>query len=412
MPLDTPPPPNSSRPPGADELDEDAERDPPPPPPPPPAKPGTTRGAGVSTDEDRGRIFPCEQCGADLVYDPGSQGLACTFCGHERAIAHDGTEVVAEQDLRARLRDIADGRRSRHGAAQQADLHEIRCDACGANVVFQGTLTSKLCCFCASPLQSAERMADPDRIPVDGVLPSRITREHARERMKQWVGSRRLRPGDFTPNNVSGRFESVYLPYWTFDSHAFTRYTGMRGDHYYVTVGSGKNRRRVRRTRWRPAAGTLRRFFDDVLVVAEHGVHRKLVEKLEPWPLGDLVPFDPQHLAGHLARTYEVELDEGFGEALARMREAIEHDVRRDIGGDTQRITSMNVTHDPVTYKHILLPVWLVAYRYRDKVYQLVVNATTGEVHGERPWSWWKITALIVLGLAIAGGIAWFASQR
>ena len=60
-----------------------------------------------------------------------------------------------------------------------------------------------------------------------------------------------------------------------------------------------------------------------------------------------------------------------------------------------------------VTFKHILLPVWLVAYRFRGRTYRFVVNARTGRVQGERPWSAWKIALAVILGAAFAGGIGY-----
>jgi len=185
----------------------------------------------------------------------------------------------------------------------------------------------------------------------------------------------------------------------------------MRGDHYWVTVGSGKNRRRVRRTRWRPVSGRFERFFDDVLVLASEGQHRALVRGLEPWPLAETRPFDRRFLAGFLARTYDVELADGFDLARDRIDEALRADVRRRIGGDEQRVTHMRSTYEPVTYKHLLLPLWLLAYRWGDRTFQVVVNARTGEVQGERPWSWVKITLAVLAGLAVVGGIVWLRSR-
>jgi len=79
--------------------------------------------------------------------------------------------------------------------------------------------------------------------------------------------------------------------------------------------------------------------------------------------------------------------------------------VRRDIGGDHQRVHSVRTQYSNVTFKHILLPIWLSAYRYRDKAYRFLINARTGEVQGERPWSWVKITAAVLVTIGIIAGI-------
>ena len=243
------------------------------------------------------------------------------------------------------------------------------------------------------------------RIPVDGVLPFQIDHDHAKQNLTQWVNSRWFAPNQFRKNGAEGKFNGVYLSYFTFDSMTLTAYTGRRGEHYYVTVGTGKNRRTERRTRWYPASGSFQRFFDDVLVLANTGLRRDFMLELEPWPLLKVVPFDQQMLAGLMARTYDIELDDCFVDGKQRIDAAIHAEVRQRIGGDTQVVSSVNSRYDAVTYKHLLLPVWLLAYKYHNKTYQVFINAATGEVQGERPYSIWKILLTILLGVAVAGGI-------
>jgi len=107
-------------------------------------------------------------------------------------------------------------------------------------------------------------------------------------------------------------------------------------------------------------------------------------------------------LVAYLARTYETKLDAGFFAAKQRIEAVIETDIRRHIGGDTQRIRSIHARYDAITFKHLLLTVWLLAYRYNENIYQVVVNAGTGEVQGDRPYSWTKITLAILAGAVIA----------
>ncbi len=361
----------------------------------------TSTTVGTTTDEGRGRMFPCEGCGADFEFHIGQQKLKCPYCGFEKAIVLAEDAAIVERDFRAALARLAELREK--GATTIADLNEVRCGSCGSNVVFRGTLTSTECAFCGSPIQRDKVHSASNRVPVDGVLPFQVDQQRAKSNLADWVRSRWFAPNEFRKRGVEGRFNGVYLPYWTFDSHTFNRYRGERGEHYYVTVGSGKNRRTERRTRWYPASGQFERFFDDVLVVAAAGLPRKIMINLEPWPLHKCLPFTQQALAGFFAQTYDVELDKGFVDGKQRIDEAIHADVRRRIGGDEQRVHSIQSTYDPITYKHLLLPVWLLAYRYKDKTYRVVVNAGTGEVQGERPYSWVKIMLAVLGGLVAAG---------
>ncbi len=358
---------------------------------------------GQEVDDGRGRIFPCEECGADVEFHIGTQRLKCPYCGHETVIDVPEHAELQEQDFRAMLAKLEE----LHTAEVPADpeQNEIRCESCGAGVVFYGTLTSSFCPYCGSPIQREHVHSAGKRIPVDGLLPFRIPKETAQTNLVAWVRSRWFAPNEFLKRGAEGKFNGIYLPFWTYDALTANRYTGQRGEHYYVTVGTGKDQRTERRTRWYPAAGAFQRFFDDLLVVAARGVRDNLIDSLEPWPLAKSTPFKQEYLAGFLARTYDVPLDEGFVEARARIDAAIESEVRQRIGGDEQRVDSIDTRYGAISFKHLLLPVWLLAYRHHNKAYQVVINAVTGEVQGERPYSWVKITLFSLFVAAVIGAV-------
>jgi DNA-directed RNA polymerase subunit RPC12/RpoP len=385
------------------------------PPPPPDAGAVDSKGAGRTIDDGKARVFPCEGCGADLEFNIGVQHMKCPYCGYEKEIEISEDAEIVEQDFHdmlARLSEMRLQKREKEADGDgEDDTNEIRCSACGGTVVFVGSLTSSECPYCASPIQLENVHDAEDRIPVDGVLPFLIDLKVAKTNLGEWVQSRWFAPNEFRRRGVDGKFNGVYLPYWTFDTFTANHYVGQRGEHYTVTVGSGDKKRTETRTRWYPASGAFQRFFDDVLVLATEGLPRKLMQALEPWPLHECKPFAKELLAGYLARTYEVELDGGFSEAKQRIDGAIEQEVRKRIGGDEQRIHSINTRYDALTFKHLLLPVWLLAYRYNEKPYQVMINAGTGEVQGERPYSWVKITLAVVAGLAVIGTAVYFFQQ-
>lgn len=408
---------------------------PPPPPPLPPAFPASvpideqqmddandahlprfeadTQRAGSTFDEGRGRMFPCENCGADLQFSIGVQSLACPYCGHVREITLPSDAEVIEQDFHQMLEKLQQwreaGKRGRDTAESDAtvadaEVRELHCSSCGGSIVFTGTLTSTHCPYCNSPVQlETAHQYDDTRISVDGVLPFQIDRNRAQSNLKAWVDSRWFAPGSFRKQGASGKFNGIYLSYFTFDTMTSNAYSGQRGEYYYVTVGSGKNKRRERRTRWYPAAGTFQRFFDDVLVLANTGLRRDFMLALEPWPMQKVVPFNQQMLAGFLAKTYDIDLDQCFDDAKSRIDAAIHTEVRQRIGGDTQRVHSIRSRYEAITFKHVLLPTWLMAYQFNNKSYQVFINAATGEVQGERPYSAWKIAFAVLCGLITAG---------
>ncbi|MEM1276860.1 MAG: hypothetical protein AAGH74_10050, partial [Pseudomonadota bacterium] len=131
------------------------------------------------------------------------------------------------------------------------------------------------------------------------------------------------------------------------------------------------------------------------------------------WDLSALEPYREVYLAGFRAEAPTVSLTQGFDRAERTMDAILRRDIRFDIGGDEQRISHMSSRYDAITFKHILLPVWLAAYRWKNQPYRVVINGRTGQVSGERPYSAWKIAIAVVLGIAVAGAIGYaFALQQ
>ena len=373
----------------------------------------STSPPGEAIDAGRGRIFPCERCGADLEFSIGQQSLQCPYCGAVKQIELRDDAPIVERDYMAMLVRLKELREHGQDEDEQAENeHAIRCDSCGGEVIFQGTLTSTHCPYCASPLQRDKIHDAPSRIPVDGVLPFLVPEQSAAQGLRDWVRSLWWAPNEFLRQGANGKFNGIYLPYFTYDALTFTRYAGQRGDYYYVTVGEGNNQRQERRTRWSFTDGAFQRFFDDELVIAARHHSESLVRSLEPWPLDKCIPFTQQVLAGFFARTYDVPLEDGFKVAKQRMESALSQDVRNRIGGDVQNVTSQQTKYSAITYKHLLLPVWLMAYRYHDKVYRVMINAVTGEVSGERPYSIVKIAIAVLCGMAMVFGLWALSSAR
>lgn len=403
---------------------DDHEHDlPPPPPPPPPPQAGPPplpddTAAPAETDEsddvdeirrramlhatEQTRTYPCHQCGGELVFAIGKQKLECPHCGNVQDIDEGDGAVVAEQDFRAAIEALRSGAIG-HDDANVAGDKEVVCQNCGGHTTFNGSLTATRCPYCATPIQRDDVHDAPARLPVDGVLPFQIDQKTAKSAIDDWIDSRWFAPSEFKKYSTTGSFTSVYAAYFTYDALTTTKYRGQRGDNYTVTVGSGENRRTETRTRWTPAAGVVRDTFDDLPVLANEGFERRRIEALEPWPTADAKGFSAEYIAGHLCRTYDHDVEECFGPAKQRMDQEIQQTVRRDIGGDKQRISSMSVQYDHLSYKHLLLPIWLLTVIYEQKPFQVFINGITGEVQGQRPWSKVKIAVAVVFALVLIG---------
>lgn len=346
--------------------------------------------------------FPCGQCGAQLRFTPGQKRLTCQYCGHEQDIpysAEDRARALEPLDLAAALAN-------RLPPEAIEETRVLNCDTCGAQVEFDPAEHARQCPFCASPV-----VADTGihrHIKPAAVLPFRLTEREAHAAMNRWLRGLWFAPSGLQQYaRTDRRLDGLYVPYWAFDAFTETRYTGERGDAYYETRTVNGRTERVRRIRWRPVRGLVRRQFHDVLAMAARSLPPAYIRNLEPWLLGELSPYQPEFLSGFRAEGYTIDLPEGHAEAVRRMDEMIRQDIRRDIGGDEQRIHSVDTRRSEEKVKHILLPIWMAAYRYRGRAYRFVVNGQTGKVQGERPWSLWKILGAVAAVVAVVAGYVW-----
>jgi hypothetical protein len=180
-----------------------------------------------------------------------------------------------------------------------------------------------------------------------------------------------------------------------------------------VSVPDGRGgTRSEQRTRWEPASGERTGAYDDVLVCGSKGVDPKLLPKVEPFGLDGLAAYRAEYLAGWLAEEYVVDLPEGWAVARERINAMERSACARDVPGDTQSSLRVWTQHHDVTWKHVLLPMFVATYRYAEKTYKFLVNGQTGKVCGTRPVSRWRVAAAIVLGAALVGAAVWFFGFR
>lgn len=389
-----------------------------------------------STTEFR---YPCDNCGASLQFSPGQQKLKCPYCGHMQEISPGVTRAPGRKPdtpegpvgpwgravqwdaghKAPELREIPlqNGLRIDRESDLTETLRTMSCPNCGAKIEITSDQTASLCPFCATPV--VMDTGQTRQLKPQGVLPFQITEAQAKEQLERWLKGLWFAPSGLTAYARRGRrMSGVYSPFWTFDADTRSAYTGERGDIYYetqwVTMNvNGKTQRspqQVQKVRWSRRSGQVARHFNDVLILASTSLPRAMTDGLAPWDLSSVMQYTPEYLSGFTSEGYTVALADGHVSARDQMSNVIQMDVRRDIGGNMQRIHSLDTDYSAETFKHILLPVWTAAYRYNNKSYRFVVNGQSGRVQGERPWSVWKI-ALAVIAVLLAVALFMAATQ-
>ena len=337
------------------------------------------------------KTFPCGGCGAKLSFAPGTRSLKCEFCGTGNAIA--------ENDARVEELDFEEFLKGLEGREETVEDEVVKCEKCGAEQQLPDHHFAAHCTFCSSPVVSksyARRHVKPKAI-----VPFQVDRQRAQEAFRRWVQGLWLAPKELKRYAQSdAAMTGMYLPYWTYDCATDSTYEGERGEDYYTTETyreQGATRtRRVKHTRWHPASGRVEAFHDDVLVLASQSLPPRLRGAAAEWDLKALVPYQPEFVSGYRAEAYQVGLREGYPLAKQKIDAQVMSLIRRQIGGDQQRVRQVSTQYADVRFKHVLLPVWISAYRFRDKTFRFLVNGQTGDVAGESPLSWFKVTWLVV----------------
>ncbi len=348
--------------------------------------------------------FTCPACGGEAQWNPAKNALVCAFCGTvSPATLPTAGGPIQENDLVTALRNVDDSDRG-----WETEKKSVKCQSCQAISVFDPARVSQRCDFCGSTaLVAYDQVKAPIR--PESLLEFKVAETKVREDIRQWYQSRFWAPRALKSRALTDTVHGIYLPYWTFDAQVHADWRAEAGYHYYVTENytdsDGKSAtRQVQRTRWEPAWGQLDHFFDDALVPASKGVQPDLLRQIEPFPTtSDLKPYDPAFLSGWVVEQYQIDLTAASEQSRENMESEMRNLCSSAVPGDTQRNLQVSSNYSGQTFKHILVPVWLLSYTYGSTSYQVVINGYTGTIAGKYPLSWFKIALAVLLALIVAG---------
>jgi len=350
----------------------------------------------AATEASQKVDFPCSNCGAKTTWDPAADMLACEYCGTKTAVPRgEGTIVErALEDAGSAVRGLG------------VELRAARCGNCGATVCYSTSSTAESCVYCGSSNVLAQE-ANRNALRPESLVPLDLSRAEVEQRFKKWIRGLWFRPSEL---KKAKDFDAVgiYVPFWTFDCRVHSDWSADAGHYYYVTVPkmvmvNGKMRMRMvqeRRIRWVPAFGRRDDAYDDDLVCGSK-LSPELMQKLGGFETRALVPYKPEYLAGWRAEEYQLDLEQGWQRSQEAVVESQKSRCAGDVPGDTHRNLRVQNTISGIRWKHVLLPVWSLQYRFRGETYTVLVNGQSGSVAGKAPISWAKV-ALFVVGVGMA----------
>ena len=355
--------------------------------------------------------FKCNQCGSDLDYAIGLHSLKCVSCGAVDPIENAPLSMSLVHDYEQAVNHIS-------YFDPQSVMHELHCENCGASFVLPENVHSEECPYCDLNVVVP---VDKDRhLAPDGLLPFAIKQHEAEASFKKWLHGLWFAPSSLKRKAIQAQgIVGSYMPLWAFDAQVDSTYTGQRGDNYTTTmqVPSKVNGRIVMKTKtvvkikWRYRSGRVYNQFDDVVVLGGYSLPVKFQSFLSDWNMQETQSYNEKYLSGFRSELYQVSLPDGLKAAKQVMQSTIRQSVRRDIGGDHQRIHNIDSSYHAIGFKLLLAPMWISAFNYKNKTYRYVINGQNGNAHGERPWSVYKIIGAVAL-LATLAGVVYLISQQ
>ena len=340
------------------------------------------------TEIDQVVSYACPNCGANTAYDVSAGGIACEYCGHVAPVAAAHVGKSAE-DFEFTLETLSQARQG--WGTQRQVLH---CDSCGAELSLPAGGLTNTCAFCAS--NQVNVITSPEQtLRPRFLIPFKVPPEKTASLASDWMGKGWFHPDALTGNAKVRRFFGVYLPFWTFNAHVDTRWraeVGYQQSERHYNAGQKRWETRTR-TVWKWENGQVALDIENLLVpgsAPQHLSHR-ILKQLYPFQMADLVAYAPDFLAGWQAQAYETTLTEAWESGKKEIREEAKKACYNRMSSSQVRNFSMSADFADESWRYILLPVYLAAYRYEGKVFQVMINGQSGVVAGSKPVAWWKV---------------------
>lgn len=346
----------------------------------------------TNTKEETDR--KCPQCGGVMDFHPASGNLKCPYCDYEEAIKREEDSPKKAEEL--------DFTKAEHTANRNWGIatKTVLCKACGAESIYDLQQTSAVCPFCGS--NQVMDAADEDTIAPGGVVPFSIDDKEAAHLFHLWIKKKWFCPKLAKESAKPRSFKGIYLPYWTFDADTFSSYQGEYGIDRTVKDREG-NQKTV--TDWHHTHGTHQEFINDALVLASTKHDLSMLRNIEPFDTENNKSYKPEYIAGFVAERYSIGLKDAWGKAQSiiknTLRKNISGKIERQHHADRVRNLNMTVNYSNITYKHLLLPIWISTFKYNDKIYQFMVNGQTGKIAGKTPLSIPKIIITVIAVIAL-----------
>ena len=354
-------------------------------------------------------LMPCSACGTPRQF--GSR--FCVSCGvpfetPDRVVLGERQKGSSEVSANTTTKSSDGGSISVKTQSIEASgsTRTFRCENCGSEVDAPREQLSLRCPFCDSAYVAELPLDQRTSQHPEFIIGFEVSREKAQESFFQWIGKNGFfRPGDLVTKAATEKQQGVYIPFWHFSVKATSEWSAQIGEHWYRTEtytvknSEGKTEvrtRTVQETEWWPLSGIYRKYYSGYMVSASKGLSQAEALAIQPYQLNSMMRYRPMYLAGWMSEEYSVSREEALAVTQQEFRARERNAISRFLPGDIQSGLTVHTELEVGGSDLILLPIHVLSYRYGDKIYRFLVNGQTGKMHGEKPWSSSRITAVVV----------------
>ena len=324
----------------------------------------------------------CPKCGAPLTFLPGHSHVTCEFCDAKISIAEMDALFAQKQEKAvdaAEKKEVQWNTENVSGTwddAETAHMMIQTCSSCGAELVSDGNTMATECAYCGSPNMIPRRF--DGMLRPDLIIPFKKTKEEAVAALTEFYKGKRLLPKEFTSENRIKEIQSMYVPFWLFDSKVRASAT-FRAENDSVHETSDEI---ITETSHYSCERSGEMTFRGIPVDASKRMDDKYMDSIEPFDYSELRPFSAAYFTGHLADKFDVDVKESLPRADTRLTASVIHALSKTVSGYTCTAPSgsSKIRKQSGDVRYAMMPVWILTTNYQGKPYTFMMNGQTGKV--------------------------------
>jgi len=303
----------------------------------------------------------CPKCDAVLKFNIEGQNFKCEYCRSEFNLEDLNVDKLSEENS-----DV------------QIDVYT--CSNCGAEIIADINTSATSCIYCKNTAilkNKLEGIFNPDYL-----IPFKTTKQDAVSAFKKLSKGKWLMPKQFNLKRNIKDISGIYVPFWVYSYDS----TGViETESEKLSTWTSDGYRYTKTDKYKCIRGG-NISFENIPVDGSKKFQNDIMNSIEPYDYKDLKKFNYSYLSGFLSEKYDITKEESKIEAINRTKNSFIDQMKKDIKFyDNVRVVdnSINLYNEKSFY--VLLPVWLLNIKYKNKIYTFAMNGQTGKIVGDIP---------------------------